>query len=201
MARVVLYKGREVAGVTTTTTNTETYERRDTEIDSITPAGVESRRFPNLFWAGAVLFAVNLLILLCIWLSPELSVSMYGEDADHSRAHFRPSPLTETVQLTKVQKPKQAARLQPVFYEESPLTELSQSADLLLPRSSQVAASIAANRPEQPVSGAEVEKIVESYSTFPRVTASLNTVRVGSQEVAPRRVSERPAMQVTIINY
>ena len=201
MARVVLYKGREVAGVTTTTTNTETYERRDTEIDSNTPAGVESQRIPNLFWAGAVLFAVNLLILFFMWLTPELRVNMYGEDAEHSSAWFRPSPFTETVQLAKAQKPKQAAKVRPVFEEESPLTEFSQSAELLLPRSSQVAAAIAANRPEQPVSGAEVDKVVESYSSFPRVTASLNTVHVGSQEVAPRRVSERPATHVTIINY
>ena len=186
--------------MTTTTTNTETYERRDTQTDSNTPAGAESQRISNLFWAGAVLFAVNLLILFCMWLSPELRVNMYGEDAEHLSAYFRPSPFIETVQLAKAQKPKQAARVRPVFYEESPLTEF-QSADLLLPRSSQVAAAIAANRPEQPVSGAEVDKVVESYSTFPRVTASLNTVHVGSQEVAPRRVSERPATHVTIINY
>jgi hypothetical protein len=189
-----------VAGVTTTTTNTETYERLDAELSN-TPEDSESPQLPSLFWAGVVLFAVNLLILFFIWLSPELRVNMYGEDAEYSAASFRPSPFTETVELAKARKPKQAARVRPVFYEEPALTEFSQSAGLLLPRSSQVAAAIAAaDRPEQTVTGAAVDKIVDSYSAFPRVTASLNTVRRESQEAAPRRVSERSARHITIIN-
>jgi hypothetical protein len=192
-----------LAGVTTTTTNTETYERLDTEFDSVSPAvgAAEKRsaRIPNIFWAGVVLFAVNMLILFCIWLSPELRVNMYGEDGESSNAYFRPSPFTEMVQLAKVQKPRQAAKVRPVFYEEPLPTEFSQSADLLLPRSTQsTATSLTASRPEQPVSGSEVDRVVDSYSAFPRVTASLNTVHTGSVEVAPRRVSERPATHVII---
>jgi hypothetical protein len=189
--------------VTTTTTKTETYERLDTEFESVSPAGgaveKDSQRIPNIFWAGVVLFAVNMLILFCIWLSPELRVNMYGEDGESQNAYFRPSPFTEVVQLAKIQKPKQAAKVRPVFYEEPLPTEFSQSADLLLPRSTLTnAASIDANRIEQPVSGADVHKVVDSYSAFPRVTASLNYGHVGSVEVAPKRVSERPATHVII---
>ena len=191
--------------MTTTTTNTETYERLDTEFDTMSPAGISverrSQRLPNLFWAGVVLFAVNMLILFCIWLSPELRVNMYGEDGESSSAYFRPSPFTEMVQLAQAPKPKQAAKVRPVFYEEPLPTEFSQSADLLLPRSTQtIAASVNANRSEQRVTGADVHKVVDSYSAFPRVTASLNYVRTGSVDVAPKRVSERPATDV-IINY
>ena len=191
--------------MTTTTTNTETYERLNT-IEAGSPAVMDAaqnskQRIPKLFWAGVVLFAVNLLILFCIWLSPELRVNMYGEDSESISAYFRPSPFTEQVNPAKAQKPKQAAKLRPVFFEDPLMTEFSQSAELVLPRSTQTtAASVTANRPEQPVSGAEVHKVVESYSEFPRMTASLNVVHAGSAEVAPKRVSERPATDVRIIN-
>lgn len=190
--------------MTINSTNTETYERLDHVSDSVSPADTNAgqspkQRIPNLFLAGTVLFAVNLLILFCIWLSPELRVTMYGEDSEFSSAYFRPSPFTETVQTAKARKPKQAARVRPVLFEEPQLTEFSQSADLLLPRSTQpAAASLTVHRPEQPVSGQAVHSVVESYSEFPRVTASLNAIHAGSVEVAPRRVSERPATHVTI---
>ena len=191
--------------MTTTTTNTETYERLNAEFDSVSPADTDAgqnspkQRIPNLFWAGLVLFAVNMLILFCIWLSPELRVNMYGEDGESSSAYFRPSPFTEVVSTAKARKPIQAAKVRPVFYEEPLLTEFSQSADLLLPRSTQPsAASLNVHRPEQPVSGGAVHKVVDSYSEFPRMTASANVVHAGSTEVAPRRVSERPATHVTI---
>ena len=193
--------------MTKTTTKTETYERLDTDIESVSPAGTDAahgskQRMPNLFWAGAVLFAVNLLILFCIWLSPELRVNMYGEDSESMSAYFRPSPFTEQVNPAKAQKPKQAAKLRPVFYEDPSLMEFSQSAEMVLPRSTQTtAALLTSTRPEQPVSGAEVHRVVEAYSEFPRMTAALNVVHAGSAEVAPKRVSERPATtHVRIIN-
>ena len=201
--------------MTTNPTETYTYERLDIELSAISPAAQDAEpqsrpRTPGLLWAGGVLFAVNMLIVFCIWLSPELRVNMYGEDAEHSSVYFRPSPLTETVQLAKAVKPKQPEKVRPVFYEE-PQFDLMESADLLLPRSTQstmaasaASSSLTVHRPEQPVSGERVHKVVESYSEFPRMTASLTTSRVtepahvGTVDIASRAVTERAATHVVI---
>jgi hypothetical protein len=37
-------------------------------------------RLPKLFWGGAILFSVNLVIATCIAISPELNVTVYGDD-------------------------------------------------------------------------------------------------------------------------
>jgi hypothetical protein len=193
-------------GVTITTDSTTTYERLDASVNAESPASVDSdpsskARFPVLFWAGAVLFAVNVLILFCMWLSPELKVTMYGVDADRVSAYFRPSPFIETVQLAKARKSKQPERVRPVFYEESQIADFTEAASLALPRSTPslmatpaASSTLTVYRPEQPVSGERLTKIVDSYSDYPRVTASLN--HAGTIELAPQAASERKATRV-----
>jgi hypothetical protein len=200
-------------GVTTSTTTTTIYERLDTDVSADSLAGQDSEskfRLPALFWAVAILSAVNVLILFCIWLSPELRVNMYGEERSHTSAYFRPSPFTERVPLKVATKAKQPDKVRPVFYQE-PEYQFTETADLLLPRSTvkaMAAATVTASHALYETGGSpapeRVHKIVDSYSDFPRMTASLATSRVtepahvGTVEVAPRRVSERAATHVTI---
>jgi hypothetical protein len=143
--------------VTTNIATTYTYERLDTNLAAVPPAArdaePESRlRIPLLIWAGGILFAVNLLILFCVWLSPELRVTMYGEDADHRSAYVRPSPFTETAQLVTTGPLRQPEKVQPASYQE-PQLDLTQSAA------------------SSPITGERVHQVVESYSDFPRMTA------------------------------
>lgn len=160
--------------MTTNITTTYTYERLDTNLAAVPPAARDAEsesglRIPPLMWAGGILFAVNLLILFCIWLSPELRVTMYGEDAGHKSAFVRPSPLTETVQPAKTGTLKQPEKVRPA--DQEPQLDLTESAA------------------SYPLTGEPVRKLVEAYSAFPRMSASLTMS-------PPRAVSERPAQIV-----
>lgn len=174
--------------MTTITSATYIYERLDNDSAAISPAARDEEpklRVPALFWAGVVVFAANLLVLSGIWLSPELRVNMYGEDAVHSRAAYvRPSPFTETVQLAKAANPKRPEKLRPVLFQEPPV-DPTESAELLLPQGAQsstaalaASSSLTVHRPEQPVGGERAYRAAESYPDLPRVTASLHTSRV-----------------------
>ena len=149
----------------------------------------EPTEFPVLFWAAVILFVVNLLVLFGIWISPQLRVSMYGEEEGAlAGTYARPSPFTERVSLSVSAKPRQPEKVRPVLYQEP---ESAINAELALPRTTMRAAM------ERSVSTRNVDHIVQSYSEYPRMSASLNTdgerVRhVGTVDVAPRRLTEQP---------
>lgn len=181
------------------------YERLD---ETSSPAAAErpEATFPTLFWAGVTLFAVNALILFGVWLSPEMTVGVYGMEHDNAKSLYKPSPFTERVETAPARPVKTAEKVVPILYREPEPMDESEFG-LVLPRStyssagvpsSAVAASIATPSPAAgTVTGAAVNSVVNGYSDFPRVTASLNPAAPGgvahaaTLDVAPRRVSEQ----------
>lgn len=169
--------------MTITTTASETYEQRldpAAEVANNLEPGVEtasasSASLPKLFWAGISLFAMNIVVLGGIALSPELRVSVYGEDLPgHSISVDKPSPFTEVVDTAKPRKVKLAQRVTPILHQEPVMDDASLSpTELAVPRASQVtAASTVSSAPSaKTITGDEVYRQVESYGNFRRVTA------------------------------
>jgi hypothetical protein len=144
------------------------------------PAAAEPSTFSKLFWAGAILFAVNVLVAIGIWLSPGLRVNMYGEEKEHLTAAYKPSPFTEVVSTKPVRKPRLAAKLRPVVVQTPPEEQV-------------VAATYA--------SGNDVDRLLDSYSEMPRLSAALTpAVHTSTVEVSPRRVSEREEPRTVVNN-
>jgi hypothetical protein len=169
--------------MTITTTASETYEQRldnavevanelepGTATASVSPASV-----PKLFWASVSLFAVNVLVLSGIALSPELRVTVYGEDRPgYISDDSKPSPFTEVVDTAKPRKVKLAQRVTPVLYQEPVMADPSLApTELAVPRASQVAAaSTVSTAPSSAtLRGDAVYRAAESYGDFRRVTA------------------------------
>jgi hypothetical protein len=202
-----------VCGVATNELNTTTYERPD---DVQTPAAADGTEAtcPALFRAGAILFSVNLLILMGIWLSPELRVGMYGEETESNHSYYKPSAFTEVVDTTPARQVRAAARVRPVLFQDPAAAEFVESAEFILPRSTsdpagtpqpattagaagQMPVSYPSMERAQPVTGAALDRVVSSYSDFPRVTASIHralpdaSVHATTTDVAPRRLSEQ----------
>jgi hypothetical protein len=197
---------------------TTTYERPD-EVED--PAQDRSQiPCSTILWAAAALFTVNVLILAAIWLSPELRVGVYGAETESSHSFYKPSPFTEVVETAPAKPVRAAAKVRPVLYQDPEPTAFPESAEFVLPGSAfssagapqPAAASAAASytpvsssavERAQPVTGAALDRMVESYSAYPRVTASLNRVmpdapaRSSTIDVAPRRLSEQ-AVRATI---
>lgn len=174
--------------MTTTFDNTITSERPAERSGSTNTA--QLAQLPVLFWAVVILFVVNLLVLFGIWISPELRVSMYGQDEGAlAGSYAKPSPwTTEAVTTAAFGKPRQPEKVHPVLYQEPQPVE---AADLYLPRTTMPVAS------ERTARAGDTDRIVESYSEFPRMTASAarpgDQVRhVGTVDLAPRRVTEQP---------
>jgi hypothetical protein len=175
----------------TTTFDPTTTSQRPTEGSGSVINAAKSGHFPTVFWAAVILFLVNLLVLLGIWFSPELTVGMYGADEGLLAGSYgKPSPFTERVELAGARTPRQPEKVRPVFYEEPQVVE---AAELVLPRTTMPAASERAA-----TSVTNVHRVVESYSDdYPRLTASAarpnDAVRhVGSVDIAPRRATEQP---------
>lgn len=104
--------------MTTSEIETSTYECQNETADPIS-----GRRCPKLFWAAAATFSANLLIAAGFFLSPELRVTMYGEEPDQHRTWtVKPSPFTEVIDPKPVKKVRRAERITPVV---SPATEPS----------------------------------------------------------------------------
>ena len=74
--------------------------------------------FPKLFWAGIILFTLNLITAAGFWLRPELRVGMYGREVQRVAA-FKPSPWTPAVSTAKVKAPRAAEKLRPIVFDES----------------------------------------------------------------------------------
>ena len=108
----------------TTATSTIGYERLSDHPDTaVTVADTTDqpeapRSLLTLFWAGIALFAVNLVLLFCGWMTPELRVNMYGAEllSPGGRAD-RPSPFAEVVPAAPRQV-KPAARVFPILAPE-----------------------------------------------------------------------------------
>ena len=169
-------------------------------------------RLPKVAWACAIIFSVNLLIAGTIAISPELNVDIYGEAAgDVVLAGAKPSPFVE---------PEPPARPVRAAMKMKPVVELSpevaaamdvelanmpvRSASVQIPRPSPAAIPAAYRQPAY-VSGSKAYEAAEREMDFPRITASLMPKRTvpatftGSQEVTPRKVTERE-VRPTIIN-
>ena len=171
--------------MTTTIEDTITSER-PTDGSELT-ASAQQARFPVLFWAAVILFVVNLLVLVGIWLSPELRVGFYGiESGKLSGSYTRPSPFDEQVTMSASRKVKQPEKVRPVLYQEPQSME---AAELDLPR---------ASMPAMTERSAYIQKVVNEYSSdMPRMTASAarqgdRPAHVGTLDVAPRKATEQP---------
>ena len=142
-------------------------------------------KLPPLFWAALILFVANLLVLLGIWLSPELRVGIYGEDEGVlTGSYIKPSPFTERVEMATVRKPRRPEKVRPVLYQA---TEIVEAASLTQP-------TVTAPDPDQ--GSPDAQHVVERYSDFPRMTASaarsVRVIHAGTAEIAPRRLTEQP---------
>ena len=166
-------------GVTTTYETTTTSEH-----SAGNSAATAPKEFPALFWAAVILFVVNLLVLFAIWVSPDLRVSMYGEnEGSLAGAYVKPSPFTEQVVVTAANKVRRPEKVRPAFYQGP---QPDEAAELDLPRTTMPVSA------EQNISS---QRAVESYAEFPRMTASAASTpirHVGSVDVAPRRATEQP---------
>lgn len=154
-------------------------------------------KLPNLVWAAAIVFAVNLVIVFSIWLTPDLNVALTGEGIDTGIADEKPSPFYIADAGTRPMKPRAALRVTPVLYREP---------ELDMPRWSQLEAAIqpvaATRATERSVrtyaSGEEVNKIVERATEMPRVTAAVftRTTEMPKRSIpldpAPLRTTESP---------
>lgn len=132
------------------------------------------RKFPKLFWAGSIIFAMNVAVGVGVAFSPNLAVNMYGEEGHTAFAVSRPSPFTEVVSTAPV-RIRPAAKVQPVLVEQQAAVsqEDTQPGTINLPRTSESAtASI------RPAAFRSVQEL-----QIPRVTAVYN-------DIAPRRASE-----------
>jgi hypothetical protein len=109
---------REVRGVTLSETQTITYERPAETSPATQVGSAPSFRLPALFWAGCVVSAANVLILLVVWFSPRLQVTMYGEDTGTTPAYYRPSPFAEPVQSLAASRLRSAPKVRPVVLEQ-----------------------------------------------------------------------------------
>lgn len=108
-----------------TTIALETYEpaaASEVEATAVHPVEIPARSqppLPKLFWAGVALFIANVVVLGSSALSPELTVSLYGDlGRTHAAALDRPSPFTEVVDTATPRKLKLAERVTPIFSQE-----------------------------------------------------------------------------------
>ena len=195
---------------TTTATIYNVPERVDAHVTS--DDKISLWQLPKIAWACAILFSVNLLIAGAIAISPQLNVDIYGEaSADVVLAGAKPSafvdpepparPVRAAMKMTPVVEllPETAAALD-MELANMPV----RSASLQIPRTSQAAIPAAYRQPAY-VSGSKAYEAAEREMNFPRMTASLMPKRTvpatftGSQEVTPRKVTERE-VRPTIIN-
>lgn len=148
-----------------------------------------------LLLAGLGLFFINAVILACIWVSPRLQVSMYGEQGAEVQPAWKPSPFTEVVETATARKPRKALQVKPVI--EPVITDF----DLNLPVRSATpvaAASYELNVPRASVSQRPVQAVRREAEelNIPRSTAALlparpaGSVHLDTIEVAPRRVTQ-----------
>lgn len=167
--------------MTINTTASETYEQRldhaaeaannpEPGDNATSPASA-----PKLFWAGAALFAMNVLVLGGIATSPELRVSVYGEVRPGYMSVDKPSPFTEVVDTAKPRKVKLAQRVTPILqYPEPTMADLSLApTELAVPRASQVAAAtlVSTAPASTTLRGDAAYRAADSYGEFRRVTA------------------------------
>ena len=160
-------------------------------------------RLPKLFWAGALVFTMNVVVAGFIAVSPNLSVNMYGSQnlslSSNSPAE-KPSPFSEVVSDKPV-RIKLASHMTPVLMDEP--------TDFQMPRATQSDLyQPAVYRYSGSNSGAPVQQSAQKSAApnqldIPRVTASLmprrtESPRVSSVDVAPRRVSEHEQKPIVI---
>ena len=185
-------------GVTTTLTGSNNYEQSQLGSgSSVTAPEADGHTFrlPLLFWAGVILFTVNALLILAIWLSPEMRVGMYGEQSDEAVSLAKPSPFHAEVQVAQVRKPRAPEKVRPVLVEEQPAEFIEAAMALDIPRSTSNLPRTSLQMARQTPSAVQV---AESAADFPRMTASLmrtsaeQIVRSATVEVAPRRVTAQP---------
>lgn len=87
---------------------------------------------PKLFWAGAVMFLLNIGVGAAIYFEPEMRVTMYGEERPAISATGRPSPFAVTVDLAKPRAARPPEKLRPVAFEPVPdVFGLQESASVL----------------------------------------------------------------------
>src|SRR5262245_56643590 len=85
-------------------------------------------RLPKIAWASAILSSINLMIAVCIAISPELQVDIYGRAAgDLVLAHAKPSPFVEPEKPAK--GVRQAMKITSVV-ELSPAATAAMEAEL-----------------------------------------------------------------------
>jgi hypothetical protein len=169
----------------TTTYEPTTNSQRPTDGSGFTESP-EKAEFPALFWAAVILFVVNLIVLAGIWLSPDLRVSLYGQDEGTlAGSYAKPSAFTERVEVATARKVRQPEKMRPVFSQVPAAAEESalSTPGTVIPVSSN--------------GTLDAQRVVETYSNFPRMTASAahttsQIVHAGTLEVSPRRVTEQP---------
>ncbi len=97
--------------------------------------------FPKLFWAGTILFVMNIAVAIGVMFSPDLPVTRYSDKRGTAAAVDRPSPFQ--VVSTKPARIRPAVHIIPVLHASIELPRHSESS-LLRPvvyRSLEVAAS------------------------------------------------------------
>jgi len=161
-----------------------------------------SSSLPGLFWAGSILFAANVAVLLGICISPELKVNMYGEvpEGTAASAAVKPSPFTERVQMITAKAPKQATRLRPTAFVEpavpdSAYAQIDGPAQLDLPKVAPVAAS--AQQLDVRRATPAALTVYTPDSTIPLRRATQNSVmQTAPLDVAPMRSGQRAPVVV-----
>ena len=145
------------------------------------------RTWPIALSAAAIVFAINLAIVFCIAVAPDLNVELEGQKADPPAAYAsaKPSPFTQTV-TTAPKKLRSAIKLTPVLSVE-PSDSYSAANHLNVPGSAFQNSAYGTTLPRS-------EPKDRDYTDSTAMTMSRSTERglhVKAIDLTPRRSSER----------